>query len=101
MAKIKLRACHKYESDSDSIEIPINNQNFLRIFRIYGHTEDSIRWEKIQVEHMKQRDDCETWESISQTEYVIKQKGTTMTDNVINIKRKKKELERRDRDWET
>ena len=72
MAKIKLRACHKYESDSDSIEIPINDQNFLRIFRIYGHTADSIRWEKIQIEHMNQRDDCETWESISQTEYVIK-----------------------------
>ena len=44
----------------------------LCIYRIYGHTVDSKRWEKIHIEHMKQRDDCETWETISQTEYVIK-----------------------------
>ena len=75
MAKINLVPCtSKYENrgNVDKIEIPINDQNFLRIFRIYGHTADSIRWEKIQVEHMKQRDDCEIWESISQIEYVIK-----------------------------
>ena len=74
MAKINLVPCtSKFENrgDVDRIEIPINDQSYLRIFRIYGHT-DNKRWEKIHIEHMKQRDDCETWESISQTEYVIK-----------------------------
>jgi hypothetical protein len=75
MAKINLVPCtSKYENrgNVDKIEIPINDQNLLCIFRIYGHTIDNKRWEKIHIEHMKQRDDCETWESISQTEYVIK-----------------------------
>ena len=75
MAKINLVPCtSKYENrgDVDKIEIPINDQNYLRIYRLYGHTEDNQRWEKIHIEHMKQRDDCETWESISQTEYVIR-----------------------------
>tara|TARA_R100000988_G_scaffold37415_1_gene18732 strand:- start:835 stop:1062 length:228 start_codon:yes stop_codon:yes gene_type:complete len=75
MAKINLVPCtSKYENrgDVDKIEIPINDQSYLHIFRIYGHTIDNKRWEKIHIEHMKQRDDCETWESISQTEYVIK-----------------------------
>mgnify|MGYP003119055346 FL=1 len=75
MAKINLIPCtSKYENrgNVDKIEIPINDQNLLCIYRIYGHTVDSKRWEKIHIEHMKQRDDCKTWESISQTEYVIK-----------------------------
>ena len=75
MAKINLVPCtSKYENRGDvyKIEIPINDQSYLHIFRIYGHTTDNKRWEKIHIEHMKQRDDCETWESISQTEYVIR-----------------------------
>ena len=75
MAKINLVPCtSKYENrgDVDKIEIPINDQSYLCIYRLYGHTIDNKRWEKIHVEHMKQRDDCKTWESISQTEYVIK-----------------------------
>ena len=75
MAKINLTPCtSKFENrgDVDSIEIPIDDKNFLSVYKIYGYTADNKRWEKIQIEHMKQRDDCETWESISQTEYVIK-----------------------------
>lgn len=75
MAKINLVPCtSKFENrgDVDNVEIPIDDKNFLAIYKIYGHTVDNKRWEKIQIEHMKQRDDCETWESISQTEYVIK-----------------------------
>ena len=74
MARINLVPCtSKYENrgDVDKIEIPINDQSYLHIFRIYGHTTDNKRWEKIHIEHMKQRDDCETWESISQSDYVI------------------------------
>jgi hypothetical protein len=75
MAKINLVPCtskYKNRGDVDKIEIPINDQNYLRIYRIYGYTEDNERWEKIHIEHMRQRDDIDVWESISQTEYVIK-----------------------------
>ena len=75
MARINLVPCtSKFENrgDVDNVEIPIDDKNFLAIYKIYGHTVDNKRWEKIHIEHMKQRDDCETWESISQTEYVIK-----------------------------
>ena len=75
MARINLVPCtSKFENrgDVDNVEIPIDDKNFLAIYKIYGHTVDNKRLEKIHIEHMKQRDDCETWESISQTEYVIK-----------------------------
>tara|TARA_R100000315_G_C5078067_1_gene45321 strand:+ start:268 stop:495 length:228 start_codon:yes stop_codon:yes gene_type:complete len=75
MARINLIPCtSKFENKGnvDNVEILIDDKNFLAIYKVHGHTVDNKRWEKIHIEHMKQRDDCETWESISQTEYIIR-----------------------------
>lgn len=73
MAKIELRPCsNQYESDADYIEIPINNENYLKIRKEYGHLDINgkpKRYETIYVKHMKQRDDCDTWYTVSETSY--------------------------------
>ena len=69
MASIQLRPCkNAYERDADSIEIPINEDNHLRIRREYGHTEDDKRYETVYVAHWRQEDNC--WVQVSQTSYV-------------------------------
>ncbi len=69
MASIQLIPCkNAYERDADSIEIPINEDNHLRIRREYGHTEDDKRYETVYVAHWRQEDNC--WVQVSQTSYV-------------------------------
>ena len=69
MASIQLRPCKSsYEEDADFIEIPINEDNHLRIRREYGYTEDGKRYETVYVAHWRQEDSC--WVEVSQTSYV-------------------------------
>ena len=72
MASIQLRPCESaYEENADSIEIPINEKNHLRIRREYGHTQDGIRYETVYVVHWRQEDgESTTWVEVSETSYV-------------------------------
>tara|TARA_R110002012_G_scaffold319963_1_gene541954 strand:- start:72 stop:308 length:237 start_codon:yes stop_codon:yes gene_type:complete len=75
MAKIELRPCsNQFESEADYIEIPINDTNYLRIRKEYGHIDingKSKRYETIYVKHMKQHDGDydDTWYTVSETSY--------------------------------
>mgnify|MGYP003117330033 FL=1 len=69
MASIQLRPCKSaYEKDADFIEIPINENNHLRIRREYGHTEDGKRYETVYVAHWRQEDS--SWVELSEISYV-------------------------------